>query len=119
MRKPRLSRLVLAAVSTLALLSRVTLAQDVRQSAASQPAPMLHLDHVTAADMNAAVDHAIAEARDALERIIVTPGLRTVENALRVSRSVACASRPLQGNVVVCRTLIRVEILLDNSHAGQ
>jgi thimet oligopeptidase len=83
MRKPRFSRLLLAAVSTLALLSRATLAQDVRQSAASQPAPMLHLDHVTAADMNAVVDHAIAEAKGALERIIATPGRRTVENTLR------------------------------------
>jgi thimet oligopeptidase len=83
MKRPRFSHLLLTAVSTLALLSHVSLAQDVRPSAASQATPMLHLDHVTAADMNAVVDHAIAEAKDALERIIATPGRRTVENTLR------------------------------------
>ncbi len=68
---------------TLALASHATLAQDIPQLAKGQPAPVLRLDHVTASNMNAVVDYAIAEASDALDRIIATPGRRTVENTLR------------------------------------
>jgi thimet oligopeptidase len=79
----RLSRLLLSAAITLMPLSRIGLGQAPGHSPASQPAPVLHFDHVTEAEMNAVVDYAIAEARGALERIIAAPGRRTVDNTLR------------------------------------
>lgn len=82
MKGPRFSRSLLATLSALALVPHLALAQNPREPT-REATPTLHLDNVTAADMNAVVDYQIAEARKALDRIIAIHGRRTVENTLR------------------------------------
>ncbi|HEY8166136.1 MAG TPA: M3 family metallopeptidase, partial [Gemmatimonadaceae bacterium] len=76
-------RSILGALVTLALVSHPARAQDARQLVGSQSVAVLPLDHATASNMNAVVDRAIADARDALDRIIAVSGPRTIENTLR------------------------------------